>query len=544
MTTINDLSVASSVSSDDKLPIWQNANGVTRALPISVLDGRYLTADDIAQLAVDAKVEMFISSILPNPLGLPTFVAGTTTSLTLENEYYSADNIEPFFDASFQGPDQYSLVGFGLNFNAPIPLGVQMVYVRGGAARVIGAPSDGTVTDSSIASGSWVGNLLGNTVIVVRNSIAQLRALDHTKQKAAFVTGYYNPFDGGGGPYFYDPTDTSSADNGGNIIVAADGARWKLQGPADWCVEQFGGGGIGGGADDAVYINKAIAALPARGGTVRLLGKQYNIATAISIGDGNAGATPSTKNGIKLIGMGGGFGTASPAPTIIQATASITGPMLRVTGAITDVHLKGFKLYANLLAQGCLYLAAASGTQIENVSGNQYLNFGMWWHGGDSPTGNYNINNQINNCFFASTSNSHSGLFMDGNASVFNDTWLTSFNDCRFDTTNSSNSNAGYFAFVDNVTFSRCHFVGDTVSGVGEPGCYGIYLNAVGNNSFPSGLAFKECSIISTFVNETTDKIGIISFMNYGVDDHEIIPTHSMLRGFTVYGHPFNGWGT
>lgn len=166
MTTINDLSVASSVSSDDKFPIWQNANGVTRALPVSVLDGRYLTQDDVAQLAADAKVEMFISSILPNPTGLPTFVAGTTTSLTLANQYYSAENIEPFFDASFQGPDQYSLVGYGLNFTSPIPLGVQMVYIRGGAARIIGAPSDGTVTDSSAAPGSKLSNRI-NAIIYV-----------------------------------------------------------------------------------------------------------------------------------------------------------------------------------------------------------------------------------------------------------------------------------------------------------------------------------------------------------------------------------------
>lgn len=543
MTTINDLSVASSVSSDDKFPMWQNANGVTRALPVSVLDARYLSKGDVAALAADSKVEMFISSILPNPLGLPTFVAGTTTSLTLANQYYSASNIEPFFDASFQGPDQYSLIGYGLNFNAPIPLGVQMVYVRGGAARVIGAPSDGTVTDSSIASGSWVGNLLGNTVIVVRNSIAQLRALDHTKQKAAFVTGYYNPFDGGGGPYFYDPTDTSSADNGGNIIVAADGARWKLQGPADWYVEQFGGGGIGGGSDDAVYTQNAINALPLRGGIVRMMGKQYNWATPVTIGNGNAGTVSSSRNGIQLIGQGGGFGTSSPPATNIVATASMNA-MLSVQGAISDVRLQGFKLYANLLASGCLYLAASSGTQIENVTGNQYLSFGMWWHGGAAPTGNYNINNQINNCFFASTSNNHNGLVMDGTYAVSNDTWLTSFNNCRFDTTSATGSNAGYFAFVDSITFTRCHFVGNNTGGVGMAGCYGVYFNAVGNNGFPSGINFQFCSILTTFVNETTDTMRKCTFEGYGTYDNETIPTSPRLIGYTDQGHPFNGWGT
>ncbi|TCK87372.1 glycosyl hydrolase family 28-related protein [Paraburkholderia sp. BL9I2N2] len=154
MTTINDLSVASSVSADDKLPIWQNANGVTRALPISVLDGRYLTQDDIAELAADAKVEKFISSVLPNPTELPTFVAGTTSSLTLANQYYSIDNIQAIFDGTYQGLDGGSLVGYGLNFPDAIPIGTQMVYIRGGAARVIGAPSDGTVTTPKLADGA------------------------------------------------------------------------------------------------------------------------------------------------------------------------------------------------------------------------------------------------------------------------------------------------------------------------------------------------------------------------------------------------------
>lgn len=157
MTTINDLSVASSVGSDDKIPLWQNANGVTRALPVSVLDGRYLSKDDVAALAADSKVETFVSSTQPNPGGLPTFVAGTTFSLTLANQYYSGTNIEVFFDGTFQGPDQYSLIGYGLTFFSPIPFGVQNVYIRGGAVRVIGAPSDGTVTTSTIIDGAVTG---------------------------------------------------------------------------------------------------------------------------------------------------------------------------------------------------------------------------------------------------------------------------------------------------------------------------------------------------------------------------------------------------
>jgi hypothetical protein len=150
MSTIGDLCVTSTVSSDDKLPVWQNANGVTRGLPISVLDSRYVTQDEIALLAISPATEQFVANV--------DFTPGVSLALTLANLYNSVNNIEVFFDASYQGPDQYSLIGYGLSFISPIPVGVQRVYVRGGASRLIGAPSAGTVTDASIATGSRLYN--------------------------------------------------------------------------------------------------------------------------------------------------------------------------------------------------------------------------------------------------------------------------------------------------------------------------------------------------------------------------------------------------
>jgi hypothetical protein len=177
MSTIGDLCVTSSVSSDDKLPIWQNCNGVTRALPISVLDERYLTQDDIAALAASAKVETFVSGV--------NFTPGVTIGLTLANQYFSASNIEVFFDAAFQGPDQYSLIGFGLVFSSPIPVGVQNVYVRGGATRITGAPSDGTVNDSSVAPGSTLWHRIHDT-ITVKDAQFGARGDGVTDDSAAF----------------------------------------------------------------------------------------------------------------------------------------------------------------------------------------------------------------------------------------------------------------------------------------------------------------------------------------------------------------------
>lgn len=74
----------------------------------------------------------------------------------------------------------------------------------------------------------------------VVDNIAALRALDKTVNKNAFVLGYYGKGDGGGGNYFVDPIDTTSADNGGTVIVAADGARWKLAYINRVSIDQFG----------------------------------------------------------------------------------------------------------------------------------------------------------------------------------------------------------------------------------------------------------------------------------------------------------------
>lgn len=82
--------------------------------------------------------------------------------------------------------------------------------------------------------------MIGRGAQVV-SSIAALRTLlKSSPSKNAFATGYRTAGDGGGGPYSLDLADVTSADNGGTVIVAADGGRWKLsqQGPVN--VKQFG----------------------------------------------------------------------------------------------------------------------------------------------------------------------------------------------------------------------------------------------------------------------------------------------------------------
>jgi hypothetical protein len=59
------------------------------------------------------------------------FTPGVTTSLTLSNTFANAAQLWVFFDAAFQGDDQYLLSGTTLTFTSAIPVGVSKVYVKG-----------------------------------------------------------------------------------------------------------------------------------------------------------------------------------------------------------------------------------------------------------------------------------------------------------------------------------------------------------------------------------------------------------------------------
>lgn len=86
-------------------------------------------------------------------------------------------------------------------------------------------------------------------------SLTELRAVDKTKYTQAYVSAL-----NGGGLYLYDNSDVISTDNGGTIIVASDGGRWKLTHTDLIDVTVFGAKGDGS-TDDFDAITDAITAL-------------------------------------------------------------------------------------------------------------------------------------------------------------------------------------------------------------------------------------------------------------------------------------------
>lgn len=90
-----------------------------------------------------------------------------------------------------------------------------------------------TLIDQTVAPTS---KIKGVTV----ENIAALRALDSSALESAVVLGYRSENDGGGGNYHIDKNDVTSVDDGGALIVGADGSRWKLLHNGAISVKQFG----------------------------------------------------------------------------------------------------------------------------------------------------------------------------------------------------------------------------------------------------------------------------------------------------------------
>ena len=110
---------------------------------------------------------------------------------------------------------------------------------------------------STIVPASWLNSADG---CINTDTIAELRLLSRTNgNNKALVSGYYAKFDGGGGLYQLDLTDASSPDNGGSVIVANDGGRWKLQVINSISPRQFGAKGKGPTNDDSTAFNNMLA---------------------------------------------------------------------------------------------------------------------------------------------------------------------------------------------------------------------------------------------------------------------------------------------
>lgn len=173
----------------------------------------------------------------------------------------------------------------------------------------------------------------------VVDTITALKALPKTGNTKAFTRGYYSVNDGGAAAYIYDPTDTTSADNGGNIIVASDGGRWKLMHSNKVDVKQWGARGDGV-TDDSANFQAALNSLSA-GGVVTVSYGRYYIGKSIIIPSnctligphGNVG-TPQNNASSKYELVGGALLLNSAAVINMKGSSTLQGLLVHRFGMV------------------------------------------------------------------------------------------------------------------------------------------------------------------------------------------------------------------
>lgn len=135
-------------------------------------------------------------------------------------------------------------------------------------ARVVQGPVSSTSGDLPAFSGTS-GNVVidsgvrASAVIPQIASIAVLRAATTTTapNSIVYVIGYRTGADGGEGMFWYNSSDTSTADNSGTVIVDASARRWYREtGGLPLSILWFGGFNNGATANDTAFARLASVA--------------------------------------------------------------------------------------------------------------------------------------------------------------------------------------------------------------------------------------------------------------------------------------------
>lgn len=170
----------------------------------------------------------------------------------------------------------------------------------GSGQVVLDMLADGSSSD--LGSGLIAG--AGRTV----DTIADVRKQRGTKNPHVTAAGYYARGDKGPAFYIYDPSDTTSADNGGTVIVSQYGHRYKQNHPGSVNIDDFGARG-NGTADDSLRIQVAFDWASVTGIPLVASAKTYGLKLSQRIAiEGNPSAYTAlvVKTRLRLTGAGMG----------------------------------------------------------------------------------------------------------------------------------------------------------------------------------------------------------------------------------------------
>lgn len=402
------------------------------------------------------------------------FTAGVSTQVTLPRDPGSSGNLEVHFDGVPQEFGEWSVAGTALTFAQPIPAFVTEVWGYIGTTLSTQIPPDSSITDAKVTPGAGIqaSKLSFDGVALdaffrqrnsrVATSIAALRALDKTKFNFAFVTGYYASGDGGGGQYCYDAADTVSTDNGGTVIVAADGGRWKLVHTGLISVKQFGVRGDGV-ADDFALLQSAVDSSHI-GTRLRLPLGQYRVS-----------ATWVIKGGITIEGESRDSSVATFGCAVVgDATVS---PVVK-TVAVSTTACPTLKNFSITRALGGTPGTSLVGLETTATDQQVVEDINIWNHG----VGLY-VHGQLSPYFHRVNTWKCSGYHVKIETTV-----EPTFYKCRFGRNGAADiASLGYVNIVgtgvDTVSFERCQLNQSGVS-TGVIAQFTNYVNANGIINF------------------------------------------------------------
>lgn len=145
---------------------------------------------------------------------------------------------------------------------------------------------------------SWLNPV--NITIYRAASVAEVRALMATTGNPNWIMtrGYWTAGDGGHGTFWLDTSDTTTPDNGGTVLVTANGARYKLLNTNCYNVRQFGAKGDGV-TDDTARIQAAIDSRdPSTAGSWQL-----DVPDGTYLISGTGTRILSIQSGLKILGQ-------------------------------------------------------------------------------------------------------------------------------------------------------------------------------------------------------------------------------------------------
>ncbi len=397
-------------------------------------------------------------------------------------------------------------------------------------------PTYGAVTTAAQINyqGALLSNLLLNSMQQIVSSVLNLRAVSKAIYTQVFVSGYLSEGDGGGGNYFYNPSDTTSADNGGTIIVGNDGGRWHLLlHNGSTSIEQWGAVGDGS-TNDYAAINAALQWTMSNKKTLNFSSKVYAVASQIVIGNGSSSA-PSSLNNFSIIGVAGNAESDEVIPTntgtkLLWTGGSTASPVVIVEGPIIGINISGIEIDCNSTAQAGIVFNHPLRCNFSDIKVINNINgFAISHLAYTAPT-NVVIGSSQNT--FNRVNNNNPGAVGSGflcGGSVFTAPYLdvarNIYSNCAwiYDNTSSSNAIGLELAFCDANTFIECSVAG---FGAGSNG-YSLFFNPpTGTQEFPGGNTFLNCPILGPKTAGASWAPGDGNgFFPYPTGDGEAMPT-------------------